>query len=94
MLNDQNTRGKIGNLRAFISFQLAADIRGVRKQLLSQFSGSLFFGIAGGQVFLIMLSTAPISIYISIIQSIADAYDLDFFNLYTTIGCVSRREIG
>ncbi|KAI6213824.1 HCO3-cotransp domain-containing protein [Aphelenchoides besseyi] len=70
MLNDSNTRGKID----------------VRKQILSQLIAGITFSLCGGQLFLIMLSTAPISIYIDIIQHIADSQGYDFFKLYTTVG--------
>ncbi|KAI1720438.1 HCO3- transporter family domain-containing protein [Ditylenchus destructor] len=70
MLNDTNTNGKIN----------------VNKEILSQWIGGLFFGLFGGQLFLIMLSTAPISIYITVIQQISVSTGYDFFKLYTLIG--------
>uniref|UniRef100_A0A915D558 Bicarbonate transporter-like transmembrane domain-containing protein n=1 Tax=Ditylenchus dipsaci TaxID=166011 RepID=A0A915D558_9BILA len=70
MLNDSNTNGRIN----------------VNKEILSQWIGGLFFGLFGGQLFLVMLSTAPISIYIQVIQQISFATGHDFFKLYTMVG--------
>ncbi|CAD5231901.1 unnamed protein product [Bursaphelenchus xylophilus] len=70
MLNDQNTNGKIN----------------VKKEILSQIIGGLWFGLLGGQLFLVMLSTAPISIYIEVIQQLSLQYNLDFFKIYTMTG--------
>lgn len=58
----------------------------VKKELLSQWLGGLFFGLCGGQLFLVMLSTAPISIYIEVIQHLCDSAGLDFFKVYTATG--------
>ncbi|CAD5224478.1 unnamed protein product [Bursaphelenchus okinawaensis] len=70
MLNDLNTNGKIN----------------VKKEILSQVIGGLWFGLFGGQLFLVMLSTAPISIYIEVIQQLSNQYHLDFFKVYTMTG--------
>uniref|UniRef100_A0AC35TLH5 Bicarbonate transporter-like transmembrane domain-containing protein n=1 Tax=Rhabditophanes sp. KR3021 TaxID=114890 RepID=A0AC35TLH5_9BILA len=70
MLNESNTEGKIT----------------VRHQILSQIIGSLIFGVIGGQFFLVMLSTAPISIYTNLIHNIALKYGYDFFSLYSATG--------
>ncbi|KAE9549630.1 hypothetical protein FO519_007152 [Halicephalobus sp. NKZ332] len=70
MLNDSNTHGLIN----------------VKKEILAQWIGGLFFGIFGGQLFLIMLSTAPISIYIEVIHTICKNGNFDFFKMFTTTG--------
>uniref|UniRef100_A0A914QF56 Bicarbonate transporter-like transmembrane domain-containing protein n=1 Tax=Panagrolaimus davidi TaxID=227884 RepID=A0A914QF56_9BILA len=70
MLNDSNTHGLIT----------------VKKEILAQWIGGLFFGIFGGQLFLIMLSTAPISIYIEVIHQICENGGYDFFKMFTTTG--------
>ena len=58
----------------------------VKKEILAQWIGGLFFGVFGGQLFLIMLSTAPISIYIEVIHSICENGNYDFFKMFTTTG--------
>lgn len=58
----------------------------VKKEILAQWIGGLFFGIFGGQLFLIMLSTAPISIYIEVIHQICESGGYDFFKMFTTTG--------
>uniref|UniRef100_A0A914YF95 Bicarbonate transporter-like transmembrane domain-containing protein n=1 Tax=Panagrolaimus superbus TaxID=310955 RepID=A0A914YF95_9BILA len=70
MLNDSNTHGLIT----------------VKKEILAQWIGGLIFGVFGGQLFLIMLSTAPISIYIEVIHQISETGGYDFFKMFTTTG--------
>uniref|UniRef100_A0A0N4ZME0 HCO3_cotransp domain-containing protein n=1 Tax=Parastrongyloides trichosuri TaxID=131310 RepID=A0A0N4ZME0_PARTI len=70
MLNDENTNSLFG----------------VKQQILSQIIGGIFFAITGGQLFLVVLSTAPISICISIIYQISIQYNFNFYHLYTWIG--------
>uniref|UniRef100_A0A7E4UNX0 Sodium bicarbonate transporter-like protein 11 n=1 Tax=Panagrellus redivivus TaxID=6233 RepID=A0A7E4UNX0_PANRE len=70
MLNDANTNGLIN----------------VKKEILAQWIGGLLFGLTGGQLFLIMLSTAPISIYIQVIHDIAESGGHDFFKMFTMTG--------
>uniref|UniRef100_A0AAF5I1G2 Bicarbonate transporter-like transmembrane domain-containing protein n=1 Tax=Strongyloides stercoralis TaxID=6248 RepID=A0AAF5I1G2_STRER len=70
MLNENNTKSKIT----------------VSNQILSQFIGGIFFSLIGGQPFLVLLSTAPISICISIIYQISLNYNYNFYYLYTWTG--------
>uniref|UniRef100_A0A0K0FXR3 Sodium bicarbonate transporter-like protein 11 (inferred by orthology to a human protein) n=1 Tax=Strongyloides venezuelensis TaxID=75913 RepID=A0A0K0FXR3_STRVS len=70
MLNENNTNSKIT----------------VSNQILSQIIGGIFFSLVGGQPFLVILSTAPITICISIIYQISLNYNYDFYHLYTWTG--------
>lgn len=72
VLNDQNTHGKIGAHTLFYTFvrilylitKMALLYLGVRKVIMGQTIGGLFFVIFGGQPLLIMLTTAPLALYI------------------------------
>ncbi|XP_032782535.2 sodium bicarbonate transporter-like protein 11 isoform X2 [Daphnia magna] len=70
VLNDHNTNGKIG----------------VRKVIVGQTIGGLFFAFFGGQPLLIMLTTAPLALYIKVISSICDDFELDFYAMYGCVG--------
>ncbi|KAH7700676.1 Protein ABTS-2, partial [Aphelenchoides avenae] len=70
MLNDENTHGKIN----------------VKKVILGQWIGGLIFGVFGGQLFLVMLTTAPLSIYVQVIQAISTSSGYDFYKMYTCVG--------
>lgn len=70
VLNDHNTHGKIG----------------VKKVIVGQTIGGLFFVIFGGQPLLILLTTAPLALYIKVISSICDDFQLDFYAMYGCVG--------
>ncbi|XP_022107670.1 sodium bicarbonate transporter-like protein 11 isoform X2 [Acanthaster planci] len=70
VLNDKNTHGKID----------------VRKVIVSQTIGGLFFCLFGGQPLIVMLTTAPLAIYIKIIYSICEDFELDFLTMYALVG--------
>ncbi|XP_046650658.1 LOW QUALITY PROTEIN: solute carrier family 4 member 11-like [Daphnia pulicaria] len=70
VLNDHNTHGKIG----------------VNKVIMGQTIGGLFFAIFGGQPLMILLTTAPLALYIKVISSICDDFQLDFFAMYGCVG--------
>ncbi|KAF7640043.1 CBN-ABTS-2 protein, partial [Meloidogyne graminicola] len=70
MLNDENTHSKIN----------------VKKVILGQWIGGLLFGIFGGQLFLVVLTSPPISIYIKVIERISHSTGFDFFQIYSCIG--------
>ncbi|VDL59421.1 unnamed protein product [Hymenolepis diminuta] len=65
VLNYNNTRGKIGVFRI----------------LLSQTIGGLFFGLTAGQPLTVLLTTAPLALYVKLTV----IYDLEF---YAFFGCV------
>lgn len=69
MLNSDNTKGLISRFLMGKNYPFLD----VRKQLLGQWIAGLYFGLTGGQLFLIMLSTAPFSIYIEGIGNIMDS---------------------
>ncbi|KAI6200112.1 Transporter, major facilitator family protein [Aphelenchoides besseyi] len=86
-------KGIVEDFRRRWKFYASDYVDDVRKQILSQLIAGITFSLGGGQLFLIMLSTAPISIYIDIIQHIADSQGYDFFKLYTTVGLCSLEEL-
>nr|CDS21415.1 Anion:Bicarbonate TranSporter family member [Echinococcus granulosus] len=75
VLNYNNTCGKIGVFRI----------------LLSQTIGGLCFGLTGGQPLTVLLTTAPIAIYVKLIYMVTESYNLEF---YAFFGCVGLFNAG
>ncbi|NWI47267.1 S4A11 protein, partial [Picathartes gymnocephalus] len=69
-LNDENTRGAID----------------VRKTIFGQCIGGLLYALFSGQPLVVLLTTAPLAIYINVIRGICDDYNLDFSAFYAWIG--------
>ncbi|XP_037070908.1 LOW QUALITY PROTEIN: sodium bicarbonate transporter-like protein 11 [Pollicipes pollicipes] len=70
ILNDHNTDGKID----------------VKKVIIGQTLGGLFFYVFGGQPLMVLLTTAPLAIYIKIINTICTDFSIDFFSMYCAVG--------
>nr|AKN21413.1 slc4a-8 [Schmidtea mediterranea] len=73
VLNYNNTEGKID----------------VRRVIISQAIGGLCFGFFSGQPLIILLTTAPLALFVKIISSICNDYDLDFFAMYSCVGLIN-----
>ncbi|NWI60389.1 S4A11 protein, partial [Calyptomena viridis] len=69
-LNDENTRGVID----------------VRKTIVGQCIGGLLYALFSGQPLVVLLTTAPLALYINVIRGICDDYNLDFSAFYAWIG--------
>ncbi|NXE92759.1 S4A11 protein, partial [Menura novaehollandiae] len=69
-LNDENTRGAID----------------VRKTIVGQCIGGLLYALFSGQPLVVLLTTAPLAIYINVIRGICDDYNLDFSAFYAWTG--------
>ncbi|NXK61351.1 S4A11 protein, partial [Sylvietta virens] len=69
-LNDENTRGAID----------------VRKTIFGQCIGGLLYALFSGQPLVVLLTTAPLAIYINVIRGICDDYNLDFSAFYAWTG--------
>ncbi|XP_059701446.1 solute carrier family 4 member 11 isoform X2 [Haemorhous mexicanus] len=69
-LNDENTRGAID----------------VRKTIFGQCIGGLLYALFSGQPLVVLLTTAPLALYINVIQGICDDYNLNFSAFYAWIG--------
>uniref|UniRef100_A0A8C8VI04 Solute carrier family 4 member 11 n=1 Tax=Pelusios castaneus TaxID=367368 RepID=A0A8C8VI04_9SAUR len=69
-LNDENTKGAID----------------VRKTIVGQCIGGLLYALFSGQPLVVLLTTAPLALYINVIQGICDDYSLDFNAFYAWIG--------
>ncbi|KAL3194508.1 hypothetical protein MRX96_016142 [Rhipicephalus microplus] len=69
-LNDTNTHGKID----------------VKKCMLSQTIGGLGFALFSGQPLVILMTTAPLSLYIKVIYDISEDYGFDFTAMYACVG--------
>lgn len=70
VLNDHNTHGKID----------------VKRVIIGQVIGGLFYGVFSGQPLLVQLTTAPLAIYIKIIYYICEDFKLDFNAMYCAVG--------
>nr|XP_042132183.1 sodium bicarbonate transporter-like protein 11 isoform X2 [Peromyscus maniculatus bairdii] len=69
-LNDENTNGAID----------------VQKTIAGQSIGGLLYALFSGQPLVILLTTAPLAIYIQVIRVICDDYNLDFNSFYAWTG--------
>ncbi|XP_048388799.2 sodium bicarbonate transporter-like protein 11 isoform X2 [Stegostoma tigrinum] len=69
-LNAENTRGSID----------------VQKTILAQCIGGVVYAVFAGQPMGIVLTTAPLALYIHVIQGICDDYNLNFFAFYACVG--------
>ncbi|EGC34570.1 hypothetical protein DICPUDRAFT_48214 [Dictyostelium purpureum] len=70
VLNQSNTDGKFS----------------VAKTIISQGCGGMVFALLSGQPMVVLLSTAPLAIFIKITYSISSDNNLDFWSLYAMIG--------
>ncbi|XP_010350108.1 solute carrier family 4 member 11 isoform X5 [Saimiri boliviensis] len=69
-LNDENTKGAID----------------VQKTIAGQSIGGLLYALFSGQPLVILLTTAPLALYIQVIRVICDDYNLDFSSFYAWTG--------
>ncbi|KAM9058505.1 solute carrier family 4 member 11 isoform 3-T3 [Megaptera novaeangliae] len=69
-LNDENTNGAID----------------VQKTIAGQSIGGLLYALFSGQPLVVLLTTAPLALYIHVIRGICDDYDLDFSTFYAWTG--------
>ncbi|CAI4222695.1 unnamed protein product [Auanema sp. JU1783] len=74
VLNDDNTNGGIN----------------VRKVIIAQAVGGIFFSLFGGQPMIILLTTVPLAIYIKVIYKISEELGYDFFAMYACVGLVCQ----
>ncbi|XP_024415464.2 solute carrier family 4 member 11 isoform X2 [Desmodus rotundus] len=69
-LNDENTDGAID----------------VQKTMAGQSIGGLLYALFSGQPLVVLLTTAPLALYIHVIRGICDDYNLDFNTFYAWTG--------
>ncbi|XP_045664156.1 solute carrier family 4 member 11 isoform X2 [Ursus americanus] len=69
-LNDENTNGAID----------------VQKTMAGQSIGGLLYALFSGQPLVVLLTTAPLALYIQVIGGICDDYSLDFNTFYAWTG--------
>lgn len=58
----------------------------VRQTLISQTIGGVFFSLVSGQPLVILMTTAPLSLYIKVIYSISEEWETDFGAMYAWVG--------
>ncbi|XP_068130742.1 solute carrier family 4 member 11 isoform X4 [Hyperolius riggenbachi] len=69
-LNDENTKGVID----------------VQKTIVGQCIGGVIYSLFSGQPLVVLLTTAPLALYINVIRGICDDYSLDFKAFYAWTG--------
>uniref|UniRef100_A0A670YT51 Solute carrier family 4 member 11 n=1 Tax=Pseudonaja textilis TaxID=8673 RepID=A0A670YT51_PSETE len=69
-LNDENTEGVID----------------VQKSIVGQCIGGLVYALFAGQPLVVLLTTAPLALYINVIKGICYDYNLDFRAFYAWVG--------
>ncbi|XP_043825569.1 sodium bicarbonate transporter-like protein 11 isoform X2 [Dromiciops gliroides] len=69
-LNDENTKGVID----------------VKKTIAGQSIGGLLYALFAGQPLVVLLTTAPLALYINVIRGFCDEYKLDFNAFYAWTG--------
>uniref|UniRef100_A0A8B9MRV9 Solute carrier family 4 member 11 n=1 Tax=Accipiter nisus TaxID=211598 RepID=A0A8B9MRV9_9AVES len=58
----------------------------VQKTIVGQCIGGLLYALFSGQPLVVLLTTAPLALYINVIQGICDDYNLDFSAFYAWTG--------
>ncbi|XP_013791827.2 sodium bicarbonate transporter-like protein 11, partial [Limulus polyphemus] len=58
----------------------------VRKSIIGQTLGGLLFATLGGQPLVIIMTTAPLALYIKVIYSICEDFNLNFYAMYACVG--------
>ncbi|XP_018416407.1 PREDICTED: sodium bicarbonate transporter-like protein 11 isoform X2 [Nanorana parkeri] len=69
-LNDENTKGVID----------------VQKTIVGQCIGGVIYSLFSGQPLVVLLTTAPLALYINVIRGICDDYNLEFKAFYAWTG--------
>nr|XP_039248412.1 sodium bicarbonate transporter-like protein 11 isoform X1 [Styela clava] len=69
-LYEKNTNGKIG----------------VASCILAQTFGGLVFSLISGQPLLVLITTAPLALYVKVIYMVSDVISVDFLALYAMVG--------
>ena len=59
---------------------------GVMGAIIGQTMGGILFSLLAGQPLIVIMTTAPIALYIKIIVAVVEEHDMDFYALYTSVG--------
>ncbi|XP_014662386.1 PREDICTED: sodium bicarbonate transporter-like protein 11 [Priapulus caudatus] len=70
VLNDYNTNGKIS----------------LHRVVVAQAIGGLFFHMTAGQPLVVLLTTAPLALYMKVIYNISKQFDVEFYDMYACVG--------
>ena len=54
--------------------------------MVGQTFGALIFAVLSGQPLVVVMTTAPLALFIKIIYSIAEEFEIDFLAFYGAIG--------
>ncbi|CAF0823359.1 unnamed protein product [Didymodactylos carnosus] len=58
----------------------------VPEAVVAQCLGGIFFAVFGGQPLIVVMTTAPLTIYVKVIYTICAWYQLDFRDMYALVG--------
>ncbi|XP_031558836.1 sodium bicarbonate transporter-like protein 11 [Actinia tenebrosa] len=70
VLNSKNTNGKIG----------------VKQVIIAQTASGILYSLFSGQPLIVLLTTAPLALYVKVMHSICEDFNLDFYDMYTMTG--------
>ncbi|KAK3732600.1 hypothetical protein QZH41_016075 [Actinostola sp. cb2023] len=70
VLNSKNTNGKIG----------------VKQVIIAQSVSGVLYSLFSGQPLIVLLTTAPLALYVKVMHDICDDMNLDFYAMYTMTG--------
>ncbi|KAA3679947.1 solute carrier family 4 (sodium borate transporter), member 11 [Paragonimus westermani] len=71
---------------SYATFYSFWSFNAVTHMIIAQTFGGLWNGFFGGQPLTVLLSTAPLALYIKIIHTITSSYGVDFFAMYGCVG--------
>ncbi|KAF5403288.1 Sodium bicarbonate transporter protein 11 [Paragonimus heterotremus] len=78
--------GLYGDLKRRLPHYWSDIKEAVTHMIIAQTFGGLWNGFFGGQPLIVLLSTAPLALYIKIIHTITSSYGVDFFAMYGCVG--------
>ncbi|CAF4366044.1 unnamed protein product, partial [Adineta steineri] len=58
----------------------------VPKAIASQCLGGIFFSIFAGQPLIVVMTTAPLTLYVKVIYALCAMYEVDFRSTYALVG--------
>ncbi|EMP28851.1 Sodium bicarbonate transporter-like protein 11 [Chelonia mydas] len=77
---------QVQTYRCVLCYPCCNDSKDVQKTIVGQCIGGLLYALFSGQPLVVLLTTAPLALYINVIRGICDDYSLDFSAFYAWIG--------
>ncbi|CAF0834118.1 unnamed protein product [Didymodactylos carnosus] len=87
-LEDNNTNTDVKSISVIINTDYKIDLFYfcVPEAVVSQCLGGIFFAVFGGQPLIVVMTTAPLTIYVKVIYTISSWYQLNFHDIYALVG--------